>query len=49
MSLAFEFPKVAEPLDYIASFAPAFAENENMRSALLGMRGSLMQAELLPS
>lgn len=49
MSLAFEFPKGSEPLDYIASFAPAFAENENMRSALLGMRDSLRQAELLPS
>jgi hypothetical protein len=48
MSLVVEFPKGSEPLDYIASFAPAFAENENMRSALLGMRDSLRQAELLP-
>lgn len=49
MSITLEFPKGVEPLDYITSFAPAFAQNENMRSSLLGMRDSLRQAELLPS
>jgi len=49
MSVVFEFPTGSDPLDYVTSFAPAFAENENMRSALLGMRDSLRQAELLPA
>ena len=47
MALKFEFPHGAEPLDYLVSFAPAFANDDKMHSALLGMRDSLRQADLI--
>lgn len=43
--IAIGFPKGVVPIEYLASFATAFSENENMRGALLGMYDSFRQAD----
>lgn len=47
-SIKIEIPRDAEPLDFLASFAPAFSEREGMRAALLGVKDSFRQATPIP-
>lgn len=49
MPLTIEIPKDEDWLDYICSFAPAFARNPRMSAALSGMNDSLRQAALIPT
>lgn len=48
MAISFELPSSLDPIEYLTSFAPAFAKNTEMRAALLGVNDSLRQATLLP-
>ena len=48
MTIEIQLPRGVDPIEYLASFAPAFAENEEMRAALLGVQDNLRQAALLP-
>lgn len=48
MSTTIEIPSGVDLIEYLSSFAPAFAEKQGMRAALLGMKDSLRQASLFP-
>lgn len=42
-----EIPKNVDPLDYLASFAPAFSRHQEMQKALGGVQDSIRQAKLM--
>ena len=48
MTIEIQLPKGIEPIEYLTSFSPAFAKNDEMRGALLGVKDNLRQAEFLP-
>lgn len=48
MKVTIEMPRGVDPIQYLTSFAPAFSENVEMQSALLGVQDSLRQADKIP-
>lgn len=47
MSINIQFPLNTDPIDYLASFAPAFSQVKEMQDALLGVQDSLRQGRLV--
>ena len=47
MPITIEVPRDVDIIEYLVGFAPAFAEDEDMRAALLGVGDSLRQAALI--